>query len=132
MLADSRHTFFLPSLQHAPLLSYYVLFPNTSLLHFHLVIESMCSLLTGDSQTDMNCGTFNVGTYAQNLSSSPFHICLCLFSGKRYSLAYLFCLQWDHFDRLVIQAVNLSCNKKKKKKNLTPVLFFELSGDDNT
>lgn len=55
MLANSRqtpNTFLLASLQHAPLLSYYALFPNTSHLHFHLVIESMRSQLTGDSQTD--------------------------------------------------------------------------------
>lgn len=61
MLADSRqtpNTFLLASLQHAPLLSYYALFPNTSHLHFHLVIESMRSQLTEDSQKDYESGRF--------------------------------------------------------------------------
>lgn len=119
MLANSRqtpNTFLLASLQHAPLLSYYALFPNTSHLHFHLVIESMRSQVTGDSQTDYELwDSLNVGTYAQNLSCSPIsHLFVSFFFTKRYGLAYLFCLQWDQFDRLKIQAINLSCKKKKK------------------
>lgn len=132
MLADSRqtpNTFLLASLQHAPLLSYYALFPNTSHLHFHLVIESMRSQLTGDSQTDYELWDgLNVGTYAQTFLLSYFTSVCVFFSSKRYGLAYLFCLQWDHFDRLVIQAVNLSCNKKKKKKSDPCAIFRTVGG----
>lgn len=96
MFADSRqtpNTFLLASLQHSPLLSYYALFPNTSHLHFHLVIESMRSQLTRDSQTDYELWDgLNIATCAQNLSCSPIsHLFVCFFSSKRYGLAYLFC-----------------------------------------
>lgn len=96
MLADSRqtpNTFLLASLQHAPLLSYYALFPNTSHLHFHLVIESMRSQLTGDSQKDYELWDgLSIRTYAQNLSCSPIsHLFVSFFSSKRYGLVYLFC-----------------------------------------
>lgn len=96
MLADSRqtpNTFLLASLQHAPLLSYYALFPHTSHLHFHLVIESMRSQLTRDSQKDYELWDgLNIWTYTQNLSCSPIsHLFVSFFFSKRYDLVYLFC-----------------------------------------
>lgn len=133
MLADSRqtpNTFLLASLQHAPLLSYYALFPNTSHLHFHLVIESMHSQLTEDYEL----GWFEHSDICTKsfLLSYISHLFVSFFQQKVwFGVSILQSLRWDQVDRLKIQAVNHSY-KKEEKNHLAHVLFFELSRDDNT
>lgn len=133
MFAECRqtpNTFLLASLQHAPL-SYPItlFFPNTSHLHFHLVIESMHSQFTGDSQTHHELwDRLNIGTCAQKLSCSPFSHLFVSFPPLQkvwFSISILQSLQWQQFDRLKIQAVNQSYKKQKKlNKNLAPAIFL--------
>jgi len=133
MLADSRqtpNTFLLASLQHAPLLSYYALFPNTSHLHFHLVIKSMRSQLTRDSQKDYELWNgLKIWAYTQNLSFAPISHLFVYFSKQKvwFSGSILQCLQWEQFDRLMIQAVNHH-NKKKRKIIWTCTIFQTIKG----